>query len=738
MLVSTVLLGQGKDWPELVASWRRSNHAPATLLVPKERLTPAFSRSDESLLLMTSIGDLAVQSLEGAMLAGLSESRGWKPGSHWFLLGKDGTLLDEGTDLPKGDYLQGRLAAAGIASTWEALEQFIRLQPENGPALQKRLSIALRLARRRLLNLREQGKVGAPKFVMEFGFPVVEPAKLIDQTLPDAWCGEVEDTLKLLNQLPDPWRMGDKMTFQVWLDFYGRATSLGVRGELARLRDAILEAWKQTPDSGRDWKQTQEDEGLSTGLGGFWMSCDLASRRDDGLPELPLLTPAPGRFWPGLPLLMTLPWSSSESGNARGILAFLDRLPADRDMPTLWYDAWPEWLRFRSFVSFRRATALGNLGRWQEAALALQECRRLSGKQWTETAASLSSLFRKGEPPDPPGKAEAPVPMRPPEVFLEVLRWPNLEELPPPQPPLPFRFLVWGQPDWAKHWDVLRASAALAPWDTAELRRDAPTDSDSTRLALAGFQASGWAVFQGDSTIVTRGDSAPDPAKLALQLRSAAPARIQVLDHFIAQHPEHLDARRDRFALVRSRMPQPALESRLFEDAARIQGSLEFGPDAPWISDLEGWRNQARKVVPELESRLRRWPDHAGLWRAWVSWSAFLEKPPSVVAFAGRLPVFGPREDWTAQLPSQVHRAVAKECRQSRKFELMADWFEGAWRNLVARMRWADSPEMGDQEKAIHDGYREALTALGRKEERQELDRAWALFQPKGKAVPKP
>jgi hypothetical protein len=237
---------------------------------------------------------------------------------------------------------------------------------------------------------------------------------------------------------------------------------------------------------------------------------------------------------------------------------------------------------------------------------------------------------------------------------------------------------------------------------------------------------------------VARGEGAPDANLLAMQLRSVAPSHLHLLDDFIARHPEHLDARRDRLALVRARMPQAALETRLMDDAARTFQPLDFGPDAPWISNLEGWRAQALKVVPEIESVQQRWPENADLWRAWIAWTAFLPKPPSVVAHATGLSVFDSRQSYISGLPAQVHRAVATECRNGRRFELMADWFEGAWHNLVSRVQSTDPPQISEEAKAIYEGYREALTAIGRRADRLELDRAWAALQPKEKAEERP
>jgi hypothetical protein len=732
-----VLAAQGGPWTEFLSTWRRSNQAPATLLVPKDRLTPAYSRSDEALLLLTASGDLAVQPVEGPVLVSLREARGWKDGPHWILLGRDGSIADEGTDLPKGEYLQSRLSAMGVTLTWEALEQFLRLHPDNGSALQRRLNISTSLARRRFQNLRDQGKVETPKLSTESWFTAIDPAKNLDPILQGEWCREVEDTLNRLNRLPDSWRLGDPSLFQFWLVLYGGTLPVGFRRELAELSESILGAWRCSPHSGQDWLQTWQEDGM--GLGQIWMSCDAASRPSGAFPELPQLTPSPGRFWPHNNLLMVLPWLGSDGANAKAILSFLDRLPLEVEGSHLWNDTWSEWLQFRSSVLFRRAATLASLGQWEEAASALQECRLWGGKHWAEAASSLSDRISKSASPGPTGKGDALAKALPPEAFMEVLRLPAVEEPTPPPQPSPLRFLVWGQPAWLTRWEALRSTPALAPWSAGELKRESPSDADTANLIRAGFPAAGWAVFQGDATIVARGEGAPDAALMAMQLRGVAPSHLHLLDEFIARLPEHLDARKDRLALVRARMPQPALESRLLEDAARTFHPLDFGPDAPWISDLGGWRTQALKVVPELESLMRRWPDNAGLWRAWIAWSAFLPKPPSALGHAMGLPVYGPPEAWTSLLPEQVHRAVARECRNQGKLGPMADWFGVAWSGLVARVRPTDSPsQIGEREKAIYEGYREALTAFGRTADRLELDHAWATLQPKQKAEPRP
>ncbi len=736
LLAPPTLSAQSGSWAEYLAAWRKLDHPPVTLLVPKDGLTPGFARSDEAILFLTTTGDLGVQTLEGPVLDSIRESRGWKAGSPWVLVGEDGSILDEGRELPTGEQLQGRLRALGMTPTWEALDQFLRLHPGNGSALQGRLSIAMRLARRRFQNLRDRGKAETPKVSSESAFLAIEPAKMVDQANSGEWCREVEDTLHRLNQMPDPWRLGEKVYFQVWLDFYGQVAPFSLRQELAALKESILEAWERSPHSELNTVPARKEDGNAAGLGGFWISCDAATRPSGALSELPRLIPTPGRFWPHPDLLWNLPSPRPNGTNAQEILSFLDSLPEDPEVSLLWNDAWSEWLHFKSFVSFHRARALASQGRWQEAALALQELRRWSGKHWTDTASSLLSVSSNVASPDPRGKTEAPAEVALPDVFKDVLRLPALEELVPPPPPVPLRFLVWGQPAWMSQWEALRSTPLLAPWSASELMRESPREEDTIRLAQAGFPATGWAVFRGDSTILARGESLPEVEGLAMRLRDSTPSRLHMLDAFVANHPEHLDARKDRFALVRSRMPQAALEFRLMEDAAKAHLPLDFGPEAPWISDLEGWRAKARSVVPELGAVLQRWPDNAGLWRVWVSWAAFHPKPTAVVAFAAGLPVFGSRPRWISRLPAEVHRAVAKECRKERRFGPMAEWFEGAWTQMMSGTQGSNQPAFAEREMAIHEGYREALMALGRKAELADLERAWATLHSKRKGDP--
>ena len=280
---------------------------------------------------------------------------------------------------------------------------------------------------------------------------------------------------------------------------------------------------------------------------------------------------------------------------------------------------------------------------------------------------------------------------------------------------------------WAEGWAALRNSPEIAPWGPEELRLEAPTEADTRRLEQVQVSGDGWAVFRGETDIVATGRDAPNPTRLALQLRAVAPSRIQQLDVFLGKHPDQLDARRDRYNLARARMPLPALEERLLEDAVAATIPVDFGPEAPWLSTPEKWRFQARRVVPELAAALQRWPANRSLWQAWLAWSAFLPAPRPVVAFAEGLPVFGPRSSWKALLPAAAHRAVAAEFRKNQRFELMADWFREPWRGIVAppEEKPSELPSATEDETAIHEAYLEALKALKQTTEAAEAERRW-------------
>lgn len=739
MLLLLPIPAQADGWVSFQETWRLARHGPTTLLVPKAQLKPDYVRSDDDLVRLVVGGDTSVRPVEGQELAVLQAERGWKEGPHWIVLDRDGTVLDEGTNLPTGEQLRSLLLARGFQPTWEALEQFIRLHPDNGAALQRKLSMAYGLTRNRFRRLVDQGKAQNLRFTTESRWPFMIPARVLVRGQSDVLVPELVDTLDQLSRLPDPWRLGNSPLITVWINAYGNLGSTNLKESLARFGDTILEAWRKNPHSGRIGESLFAEDGeMMAGLGPLWLSCEMAAHDDIGLPDLPQLAPSPGRHWPPWSVLTVTHSFRSGRDSWKDTLTFLDRLPPDPPDHLLWEDSWSESMRFRAEVFFWRAIANAEFERWPEAISALLEYRRHIGKYWVEAGRYLKELYSKPSKVAENTRAQGSVDPVPPESFFQVLRLPPFED--PPRPVRNhLRFLTWGHPEWVSLWPSTRATAPLAPWGPGELKEESPTQADLVKLRLAGLPEQGWAVFLGDSELVARGEAAPDPKRLASLLQGVASSRIHILDGFLATHPDHLDARRDRYTLVRARMPQPALEARLLEDATQATLPLDFGPEAPWLSDREGWQLAAVKVVPELAQALHRWPNNGLLWRSWIAWSAFLPTPSSVRNFAASLPLFGSRQSWLADLPAQVHRAVSKECRMKHRFDQALEWFEEAWADLESRHLAAEEkPNLkGEREKAIYEGYREALIGLGRNPERVELDRKWSIYRKQASEAPK-
>ncbi|MFZ4514085.1 MAG: hypothetical protein ACOYNX_10690 [Geothrix sp.] len=721
LALSAVLSAQGEAWQTYADTWRQASHAPLTLLVPDTLPISAHQVADDQFLMLTRGWDVGVDALTPPDFAMLRQARGWPAGPRWVLLDREGRAVAEGVSLPTGATLRDHLLGLGLQPTWEALEQFLIHHPDSGSALDRRLMIACRMSTARFRLLRSQGQ--AEGFTGGTGnrWPAFRPATVAK---PEAVAGisrEVVETLHRLNQLPDAWRT-DRDMFTFWLTMLGSLDGPALQPEVALLRESVFKVWQTHPHTGAALVPEAHGPGVE-GLSRLWLVCQSGTNTLPELGDLARMQPSPERLWPPFTLLQDIAAKAMELQQPRELLAFLDQLPE----PSPAEAALPDGLTLRGSMAFWRMAALTELNRWPEAMAALQEVRRLAGPQWRESVASLKPIYGPLEAPPQSSKPLPPKPPPAPAEFLEVLELPPLEPPAPPAAPKHLRLLIWGKPNWAEGWAALRNSPDLAPWGPEELRLEIPTEADARRLQKAQLPVHGWAVFRGETDIVVTGLEAPDPTRLALQLRAVAPARIQQLDAFLAKHPEQLDARWDRYTLARARMPLAALEGRLLEDAVAATIPVDFGPEAPWLLNPEKWRFQARRMVPELAAALRRWPANRSLWQAWIAWSAFLPVPPSVVAFAEGLPVFGPRTTWKLLLPGAVHWAVAAEFRKTRRFGLMADWFREPWLNLVAppQERPAELPSATESEAAIHEGYLEALKGLKQTVEAADAEHRW-------------
>jgi len=306
-----------------------------------------------------------------------------------------------------------------------------------------------------------------------------------------------------------------------------------------------------------------------------------------------------------------------------------------------------------------------------------------------------------------------------------------LELVPPPAPPAPevLRLVRFGKAEWWGCWEALRFAEPLVPWDPEELRWEFAAAVPPLLKQRQGWgDEPRWALFQGE-TLLASDLSCPSARSLADKLSMSGLTKLQRLEARILRDPTHLDARRERFALVLPRMSQPVLEWNLAEDARRAWIPLGFGPGAPWHPDPDLWANAALKVLPELEAALRRWPSQPELWKAWVSWAAFHPRHPSVLNMARQVEVWGPRGRWITALPVDVHEAVAEALRPQGGFEAMRQWFQEGREGLGPfPQNPADREAWVEAGKPIFHYLREALSGLRRETEAAALEREWSVY----------
>lgn len=733
LLVGVVLLGTGPGlsgqdpgWEAFLATWRKASHLPVTLLAPGAWADARPWSTDETLLQLIVGGDVEVLALEGGRLDQIRAAREWGASPRWLALGRDGEVLGESATAPDGAQVKAWLLGTGLPATWDEQERFLRLHPEHGTTLSLRLFRSLRMARLRFRALEQAGAAEGVRLVPGTRWPQLTPARILDSTSAAGWDREVAETLTRISRLPDAWRLGDELWLRSWLNFYGPVAGPDLQEGLPAFRDALLAAWRRYPDSGGREVLPAPSARVMDGFVGLWMACSRClSGQAERVPEVPDLAVGPGHVWPDAGLFRALASTASSSGRWDELLQALDRCPEPGLAGISSSQGWVEALDAQREAIFWRGVALAELGRWPEAVAALRALRESAGSGWEGMRGPLKAFYGADRKSARERTEPRPEPVE--QAFLAVLDLPALPNVKPPALVPPLRFLVWGTPAWTKDWPTIRATGDLATYAPEELRKEEPTPADRDRMAAAGLPVRGWAVFRGTTDILARGQDAPEPARLALQLQGASPSRIAGLDAFLRRHPDQLDARKDRYDLIRARMPLPALEARMREDAATAQLPLDFGPDAPWISDLDAWRAAARQVVPEVQAALARWPDRSFLWRAWVSWSAFLPQPPSVLGLAQSLPVLGPRARWAADLPAEVHRAVVRQGLEAGRIQELLDWFEAIWAEVRTRTWERGIPKANrDQERAIFEAYRDALRAAGRPGDRADQEKAWA------------
>jgi hypothetical protein len=716
VLVLTCALASASPWEALVQRRRSQDPRVAkwALCVRQGEFSNVEAAKDPVFQKLLSSGDFTIEVLTSVTAQDLWSRKGWGREAHWLLLSPAGEEAGSGAARARGEEVLDRIHASGAQPRYEAREAFLREHPEQGEARLEAVNQAFQIVRMRLQALDRDGKVRIPAWHREPGqrpdlvSPRVSlPAGPQGEILADEVYRDVADQLEHLLSLPGwEWQAGAVASHLGYWDV----------GQSFRLRQLFTQA-------SRDLGAALAKDPYDVDVANFWVEATDAAGLD--LDQLTgLCVPVPGEPWPDPGLLGRFVEPSFRRKDWNGVLRLMTSLAPQGPPEPMTASGWESYCRLQCAIQGQRALALAGLGSGSEAKSALGEARYWGGSGGVrESLLARGSLFT-----GPGGDAAA---WR--QLLSEALgRGGEPPAMPALEPPL--RLVLGGAPKWLPQWNALRGAAELAPWSPAELRWEvADRAAFEKRRAAHGWPAGPrWALYRGEE-LRASGQQCPSAQALAGMLEGDGPPMLLRLQAVLAANPEHRAAHRERFELLLRRMPDRRLEATLAQDAAQALVTLEFDPKAAWKPDPSLWAEAAQRALPALEQLIRTWPNRAYLWRAWVSWARFHPAQPSVLALAQSVAFWSPRWNWQAGLPYEVQREAAAEFRRQGNFNAMRDWFRAVWESLDHRpLRALHAGERSwvmerrrEEETAVFQPLREALTALGCTAEQAELERVF-------------
>lgn len=652
--------------------------------------------------------------LEDGELQAWATRLGWKPGPHWLLLSPAGEAILSGTDQPDPPALLDAMRGTGWRPRYELRDQFLREHPDNGDAWGEAEYEATRYAWHRAVV---EHRLGAPNPQTDPGLELADLDKR--PTPPDQDQAQWGPAVLALNGLMgvEGWT-GQRQLFlgMFALRVGGVKHSALMRDPLRRLRQGIEAALVQHPSDYRLWAA--------------WNALWEMSQDSDPRALLQSLEGAPRQPWPPLASSDALGEAFVAQQDWTGLESFATEAYAQGMAPSVRIYQDKEYtLALVSNWGFWRVLALAKQGRETEAQGFVKDLRSLVGSRWPEYASaglapSLALYLGKDDalvqslvaakdekaPPDPPKP-----------VF----------------PPVPHLALL-GHPAWERAWNGYPALSAFDAWEPGEELGWQPlklADEKVLRARMGWGAEPRWALLRGERVLAS-GTELPKPAFLADRLRAEGLPYLEQLDAFIRTHPDHMEAREARMEALRSRMPNERLEATLLEDARATFEPFHPGAGsvmpmvADWKPRRELWEPAARRVLPELEARLRRWPERKELWEAWLDWAQVSADPPSPARMMGSLAIWKTRTGGGAgPLPDGVLAVVSKHLQDEERWKDLADWcrafWEGGVRDELARLALPlpgggrrDHERRGQQAvlytRALLVPYRAALEKLGR------------------------
>ncbi|HTL99289.1 MAG TPA: hypothetical protein VL181_10845 [Holophagaceae bacterium] len=628
---------------------------------------------------------------------------GWGPGPHWLLLSPSGEPLLSGTDPPDPAKVLDAMRGTGWRPRFELRDQFLREHPDNGDARDEALYEAARFASHRAVV---EHRLSSPDPRKD---PGLNPEDIDKRPTPpeqdQAQWGPAASALSGLMSVEGWAARQDLLVDLVALRVGGVKNSTLMREPLRRLRLGIEDALRQHPENPDLWIDWQY----------LW---DIAPDSDPRA-LLQGLDAMPREPWPPLASSVALvpsfvgrrDWIGLETvasqAYAQGMSPSVRRYQG-KDFPVALILNW----------GFPRLLALEKQGRGSEARGFVKELRTAAGSSWPEYAStglapSLEFYLGKDDP------------------LVQSLQAAKEEKAPPdpPKPPFPpqLHLTLLGHPSWDRDWGRYAALSAFDDWEPGEELGWLPLKPEEEK-ALRARRGWGpgprWALLQGDEVLAS-GTDLPKPSFLADRLRAEGIPYLEQLDAFIRAHPDHLEARAARMGALRSRMPNERLEATLLEDARATLEPFHPGAGAvmPMVDDWkprkELWEPAARRALPELEARLRRWPERKESWEAWLDWAEVSADPPSPARLMESLAIWKARRAGGAgPLPDGVLEVVSKHLMTEERWKDLADWcrafWEGGVREELARLALpfpGDGREDRDRRERQADLYTRALLA---------------------------
>ncbi len=661
-------------WERLLEQHRASQQPwPRWRLLARVPVQPTDLRTGPLLRLIAS-GELELMPVSGKEAASLWAQREWGQDLDWALLSPVGTVTVTGRGAPVPAALEAPIEGGGWPSRAQRFQEFVKAKDGTGEAYGQALMDAARLLAFTDDLLKTEAGKPLPWWVWEAPPP--------DPVLLGLKAASGQELVRALDGLHR------HQGYELWPDL---AAALGLmpitpdtasRDALRPLLADLVAQLQRHPQSAALWAAwSQVARRLPNEVSEYTPSLFAVPQGDPW--------PPPAGLRAVLPLL-------EARGDHRVVLAYcrnqlLAPVPLGLHAETAWRR---DRLQRIQDWGLPGLEALVRLKAESDGALWLGELRRLWGKDWPTSR--LQTFLRRVDPdwlPDSWNQA----------ILEEALEDPPLPEEAEP-PPTPSLALDAGRDGLLERgWRALHESPALDAWGPADLRWTSFTVEGLRRIRedFGLDSRPRWFLLQGRNLIAS-GTTAPEPAYIQERLRGLRAPRLEVLNAFLARNPQQLEARADRFQLLRNRLPQPRLEQDLLADAEAAL--LPVAAEGNWAPSGKVWTAAAQRVLPRLEEHLRHWPSDLGAWRSWVAWSEVHPLKPKALNLAATV------EAWPV-LPPEAARLIATQLVNRGEWKALQTFAQAQWDGLVAQARpiHPTLPQLDERQLAELDFWLSAL-----------------------------